>query len=83
MSYGSSAQRSDKSFSVEAAAGGLGFSEFIEFIASIALFGMRTENYHILFPSPYAKVLSILTVWGLADLNKLEEVRAISLKRIF
>ena len=63
--------------------GGLGFSEFIEFIARIAVIGMKQPNYHVLFPTDFSKVLSILTVWGIADLNKLEEVRAISLKRVF
>jgi hypothetical protein len=36
--------------------GGLGFSEFIEFVAKIALLGMDGPNYHILFPTPFSKV---------------------------
>eukprot|EP01038_Epipyxis_sp_PR26KG_P014897 gene14897-20034_t len=35
--------------------GGLGFSEFLEFIARIAVEGMEQENYHILFPTPFSK----------------------------
>jgi len=65
-------------------AGGLSFSEFIELIASIAVIGMSdSSSYHVLFPTPFAKVLSILTSWGLADLSKLEEVRAITSKSVF
>lgn len=55
--------------------GGLGFSEFVELIARIALDGMQAESYHVLFPTPFSKVLAILTVWGVADLRKIEEVR--------
>ena len=68
-----------------AAVGGLSFSEFVEFIAKIAVEGMNlrvNNNYHVLFPTPFAKVLSILTTWGLADLSVLEDVRAISSKGV-
>jgi hypothetical protein len=58
--------------------GGLGFSEFIELIAKIALDGMEAESYNVLFPTPFSKVLAILSVWGVADLKKLEEVRLIN-----
>mmetsp|Transcript_16780 Transcript_16780/g.25216 ORF Transcript_16780/g.25216 Transcript_16780/m.25216 type:complete len:773 (+) Transcript_16780:69-2387(+) len=57
--------------------GGLGFSEFVELIARIAVDGMQAESYHVLFPTPFSKVLAILTVWGVADLRKIEEVRLI------
>ena len=53
------------------------FSEFVEFVARIAGEGMKQPNYHIIFPTPFSKVLAILTVWGVADLKKLEEVRII------
>jgi hypothetical protein len=56
---------------------GLGFSEFIEVIGHIALEGLDHEDYHILFPTSLSKVLGLLTVWGLADMKKIEEVRAI------
>jgi hypothetical protein len=36
--------------------GGLGFSEFVEFVARIALFGMDGPNYTVLFPTPFSKV---------------------------
>lgn len=55
----------------------LAFSEFVEFVARIAVEGMKQPNYHIIFPTPFSKVLAILTVWGVADLKKLEEVRII------
>lgn len=35
---------------------GLGFSEFVEVVARVAVEGMEQENYHILFPTPFAKV---------------------------
>lgn len=57
--------------------GGLGFSEFVELIARVALEGMEAEAYNVLFPTPFSKILGILTVWGVADLKKLEEVRVI------
>jgi hypothetical protein len=55
----------------------IAFSEFIEFVGRIAVEGMQQQNYHIIFPTPFSKVLAILTVWGVADLKKLEEVRII------
>ena len=58
--------------------GGLGFSEFIELIARIALEGMEAENYNVLFPTPFSKILGLLSVWGVADLKKLEEVRLLN-----
>lgn len=58
--------------------GGLGFSEFIELVARIALEGMEAESYNVLFPTPFSKILGILSVWGVADLKKLEEVRLLN-----
>lgn len=55
--------------------GGLSFSEFIEFLARVALDGMQNPNYNSIFPTPYSKILAILTVWGVADMDRLEEVR--------
>lgn len=54
---------------------GLGFSEFLEIIARIAVEGCTQPNYHVIFPTPFSKVLALLTVWGVADLEKLEEIR--------
>ncbi len=63
--------------------GGLGFSEFIELVGAIALAGMGGANsYNGIYPTPFSKVLAILTVWGLADLKSLDEVRAISSKNM-
>lgn len=55
----------------------MSFSEFVEFIARIAVEGMQQVNYHMVFPTPFSKVLAILTVWGVADLKRLEEVRTV------
>jgi hypothetical protein len=57
--------------------GGVAFSEFVEFVARVAVEGLQQENYDAVFPTPFAKVLAVLTVWGVADLKKLEEVRII------
>jgi len=46
-------------------------------IARIAVEGLEQPNYHTMFPTPYSKVLAILTIWGVADLKILEEVRTI------
>lgn len=55
----------------------VGFSEFVELIGRVAVEGLQQQNYHIIFPTPFSKALAILTVWGVADLYKLEEVRVI------
>jgi hypothetical protein len=54
-----------------------GFSEFVELIAAIAIRGLNTAHFSVLFPSPFAKVLAILNIWGIADLRKAEEVLAV------
>jgi hypothetical protein len=56
---------------------GLSFSEFVELIGRVAVEGLQQPNYHIIFPTPFSKALAVLTVWGIADLRKLEEVRVI------
>jgi hypothetical protein len=38
---------------------------------------MSQEGYNVLFPTTFSQVIAILTVWGVADLHKLEEVRAL------
>jgi len=53
---------------------GLAFSEFLEFLGHVALHGMELEHFHTLFPNPFSKVLALLTVWGVADTSKLQEV---------
>eukprot|EP00606_Chrysophyceae_sp_TOSAG23-5_P000664 GSChrysophyteH2.ASY1.ANO1.1716.1 assembled CDS len=53
--------------------GGLSFTEFCEFIARVALEGMDFDHFQQLFPSPFQKVLAILTIWGVADTKKLED----------
>ena len=57
---------------------GIGFSEFIELLGRLALDGMKQDQYNVLFPSAYGKVLGLLTIWSVADLNRLEDVRAIN-----
>lgn len=55
---------------------GLSFTEFIEFVCRIAVDGMdKEDNFHVLYPTPFSKVIAIFTVWGVADLKKIEEVR--------
>eukprot|EP01032_Pedospumella_encystans_P019229 gene19229-21866_t len=63
--------------------GGLGFSEFVEFMCRVAVEGMQQENYDVVFPTPFSKVLAMLTVWGVADLRKLEEVRIIHTEEVY
>ena len=54
---------------------GLSFSEFLELIAKVAVDGLKQENYNIMFPSDFSKVLGLLTVWGLANPKKIEEIK--------
>jgi len=55
-----------------------GFSEFVELLSGVAVAGLgRHPSFEVLFPTPFAKVLAVLTVWGAADMNRLEQVRAI------
>jgi hypothetical protein len=54
-----------------------GFSEFVELVAVIALRGLSSPHFGALFPSPFAKVLAILNIWGIADLRRAEEVLAV------
>lgn len=49
----------------------------MELVARIAVVEMQQASYHTVFPTPFSKLLAILTVWGVADLTKLEEVRVI------
>jgi hypothetical protein len=56
---------------------GISFSEFVEFICRLACESMQVGNYALIFPSNFSKVLAILTLYSVADLSKLEEVRAI------
>ena len=57
---------------------GIGFAEFIQLLGYVAVEGMKQEKYHSLFPSTFGKVLSLLTVWAVADLGRLEDVRSIN-----
>jgi hypothetical protein len=54
---------------------GLSFSEFLEMLAKVAVDGLKQENYNIMFPSDYSKVLGLLTIWGLANPKKIEEIK--------
>ncbi|KAG5188446.1 hypothetical protein JKP88DRAFT_304149 [Tribonema minus] len=57
------------------ARGGLGYCEFVELLARVAVEGLQhRDTLHTLYPTPYAKVAALLSVWGLADPNRLEEV---------
>ena len=53
-----------------------GFCEFIEIICNVAIIGMRSNpDHHKIYPSAYDKVLAMLSVWGVADIAKVEEAR--------
>lgn len=54
--------------------GGLSFSEFMEFLCVVAMEGMATQHYHTMFDTPFKKIQALLTIWGVADIKKLEEV---------
>eukprot|EP00388_Colpodella_angusta_P028475 GDKK01012721.1.p1 GENE.GDKK01012721.1~~GDKK01012721.1.p1 ORF type:complete len:133 (+),score=19.76 GDKK01012721.1:1-399(+) len=69
--------------SAQSTIGGLGFSEFVEFVSRVAVEGMQQENYDVVFPTPFSKVLAMLTVWGVADMRKLEEVRVIHTEEVY
>ena len=56
---------------------GLSFTEFMELIGRLALDGMEQECYNRLFPTPFSKLLAVLTVWGVADLKKVDEIRVL------
>jgi len=34
-----------------------GFSEFVEFVCRVAVEGMQQENYDVVFPTPFSKVI--------------------------
>jgi len=72
-----------KTVSSKASFGGLGFSEFVEMIGRVAVNGLKSDNYNILFPTSFAKVLAMLNIWGIADLKKLEEMRIIHTEEIY
>ena len=55
--------------------GGLSFSEFVEFVGKIAMQGLKAAEYERMFPTPFLKFQGILTVFGVADLDKLNSVR--------
>ena len=57
---------------------GVGFSEFVELLGKVAIEGLKQEHYHALFPTTFGKVLGLLTVWSVADLSRLEDVRAVN-----
>ena len=54
--------------------GGLSFSEFMEYLCVVATEGMTTPHYHNMFNTPFKKIQALLTIWGVADIKKLEEV---------
>jgi hypothetical protein len=52
----------------------LAFTEFLELLAAAAVNALSTREYNTMFPNAYSKVLGLLTVWGFADLSRLEDV---------
>ena len=69
--------------SKKAAEGGLGFSEVLELLARIALDSLQQPSFEGFFPTPFSKVLALLSFWGVADLQKLEEVRVVHTEEIY
>jgi hypothetical protein len=63
--------------------GGLGFSEFIEMLARVAVDSLQQPSFHSLYPTPFSKVLALLSMWGVADLKKLEEVRVVHTEEVY
>ena len=61
---------------------GLSFSEFVEFICRVAIVGMQHVNYEVVFPTPLSKILAMLVVFGVADMNKLKEVHIVRAQQI-
>ena len=60
------------------AAPSLGFSEFLEAVARVAVVGLAQHvHFDTLFPTPYAKVRALLEIYGLADIKKLKEIQVI------
>ena len=59
---------------------GLSFSEFAEAVGRLAVEGMdvaTNPSYSALFPSAFSQVLALLTVWDVADLDTLLDVKEI------
>jgi len=53
-----------------------GFCEFIEIISSIAILGMcQDSHHHRMYPSAYDKVLSLMCIWGVADVRQVERAK--------
>ena len=61
---------------------GLAFTEFLECLALVANSALETPAYRNIFPTPYSRVLALLTIWGFADLNKLEEINLMNASEI-
>tara|TARA_A100001015_G_C14988183_1_gene712528 strand:+ start:483 stop:1847 length:1365 start_codon:yes stop_codon:yes gene_type:complete len=57
---------------------GIGFSEFVELLGKVSIEGLKQDHYNSLFPSTFGKVLGLLTVWSVADLTRLEDVRSVN-----
>ena len=61
---------------------GLAFTEFLECLALVANSALDSPAYRNIFPTPYSRVLALLTIWGFADLNKLEEINLMNASEI-
>mmetsp|Transcript_21671 Transcript_21671/g.28102 ORF Transcript_21671/g.28102 Transcript_21671/m.28102 type:complete len:420 (-) Transcript_21671:80-1339(-) len=57
----------------------ISFCEMIEILSRAAVEGMHKREFNSLFCSPYDKVAALLTVWKLADPEKLEHLKILHL----
>ena len=69
----SNSSNNSNNSSTQKKSGGLSYTEFLTFLCDIALEGMNYEHFHKLFPSPFNKIHALLTIWGIADIHKLED----------
>jgi hypothetical protein len=60
---------------------GIAFTEWLEFLGRVALEGLVRSQYTNMFNGDFSKVLALLTVHGVADLIKLQEVKTMRMER--
>jgi hypothetical protein len=65
-----------------AVSGGLSFTEFIEMLGKISIQGLDTKEYDAIFPTAYLKFVGLLTVFGVADLARLKDIRTMGVGNI-
>jgi hypothetical protein len=61
--------------SIGAAAGGIDFVGFVDFLANCAFDALSKGSFAQLYPTDEAKVVVLLEMWGLGDPSKLDKIR--------